>query len=147
MDVGVFCCLGTQQHLAVQKDINAAGQPRPRGQLVGLLPHRGREHLWYPLSSGCLTLGHCCACLCCWLLLAKLREGDSFHLAYKGCGAGWGVVDVGDVCAPGCFSCCLEGFGKGERRGLSLQVWMWAGAAEKYLLVGMPVLEKRPGPF
>jgi len=57
-------------------------------------------------------------------------------LAQKGCGAGCGVVDVGDICTPSCVTCSLEGFGKGEWRGLSSQVWMWTGTAEEQLLVG-----------
>lgn len=44
-------------------------------------------------------------------------------------------MDVRDVCAPGCLTCSLEGFGKGERRGMSLQVWMWAETAEEDILV------------
>lgn len=59
------------------------------------------------------------------------------------------MVVVGDVCAPACLTGSLKGFGKGARRRLRLQVWMWAGSAEEQLLVRAfgAGPEERPGLF
>lgn len=46
------------------------------------------------------------------------------------------VVGAGDACPSGSLTYSLRGFGKGARRQLSLQVWMWAGAAKEQSLVG-----------